>query len=117
MLVNRAGGFIGPFLTLYLVGERHLPVAQAGPLGLVGFGTLGAGPVGGALADRLGRKAALAIATAAGAAWMIGLGLARSQAAISAAAFLIGFCGEMYRAPAPPWWRMWFAGIGRAHSA
>jgi MFS family permease len=99
-VVNRAGGFVSPFLTLYLTGERRLPVAEAGAMvGLVGLGALGAGPVGGGLADRLGRRPAMAIATTSGAMAMMVLGLARSETTLAVGATLVGFCGEMYRAP------------------
>jgi MFS family permease len=99
-LINRAGGFIHPFLTIYLVGPRHVPLQRAGAImGLVGLGAIGAGPVSGTLSDLLGRKKALGIATGLGAGAMLALGLARTDTSIAIAASAVGFCGEMYRAP------------------
>jgi MFS family permease len=100
MLVNRAGGFVAPFLALYLVGRGESVEAAGAIVALVGFGSLGAGPVGGALADRLGRRPTLALATFAGAASMLALALARTPVAFGASALALGFFGEMYRPPA-----------------
>jgi MFS family permease len=100
MFINRAGGFVAPFLALYLVNERHLSVPKAGSIiALVGIGALGAGPVGGAIADRWGRRPALAVSTLGGASAMALLGLSRLPSAIAVAALAVGFFGEMYRAP------------------
>jgi MFS family permease len=101
MLVNRAGAFVAPFLALYLVNERHASVERAGTVvALVGFGSLGSGPIAGALADRIGRRPTLALSTTLGAAAMFALGFSRAEVATGAAAFALGFFGEMYRAPA-----------------
>jgi MFS family permease len=100
MLINRAGGFMVSFLTMYFVGPRHLSVERAGFLmGLVGLGSIGAGPVSGTLADVLGRRPALGIATMLGAAATLALGFARSDATITVCAAAVGFCYELYRAP------------------
>jgi MFS family permease len=97
-LVNRAGGFVSPFLALYLVGPRGMSVERAGLIvALVGLGSLGSGPLGGTLADRVGRRAALAAAGTLGAAAMLAMGLARREIAIEAGAFALGLFGEMYR--------------------
>jgi MFS family permease len=97
-IVNRAGALVQPFLALYLVTQRRMEVERVGRVcALVGLGWICAGPIGGELADRLGRRAALAIAGGLGAAAMIALGLAREPAAIATAAFAVGLCGEMYR--------------------
>ena len=96
--VNRAGGFIAPFLTLSVTNERHIPLERAGLIvSMVGFGGLGAGPVGGVLADRLGRRPALVIATTCGAGAMFALGLTRAPEALAIGALTVGFFGEMFR--------------------
>lgn len=98
MLINRIGGFVVPFLSLYLAGERHIEVQRVGEIvSLFGLGSLGSGPVGGTLADRLGRRPALALATFCGAASMLSLGFARSAEAIAVCALATGFFGELYR--------------------
>ena len=97
-LVNRVGGFVSPFLSIYLTTQRGLPVEQAGGIvSLIGLGSIGSGPVGGFLADRLGRRPALAIATLLGGSAMLAMGWARDPVVIAPLAFVLGFCGEMYR--------------------
>jgi MFS family permease len=62
--VNRLGGFVAPFLAIYLTSVRGLSVQRAGlVVSLVGLGAIASGPVGGTLADRLGRRPTLALAT------------------------------------------------------
>jgi MFS family permease len=98
LLVNRIGSFVVPFLSLYLTGERGLSVAEAGGLvSLWGLGAIGAGPVAGVVADRIGRRAALLGSLVGGAAFTIALGLVRSPAALAPLVFAVGFVGEVYR--------------------
>ncbi|NTX57420.1 MFS transporter, partial [Myxococcus sp. CA039A] len=60
-LVNRLGTFILPFLALYLTGERGFTVERAGLVAsLYGAGAVVAGPLGGMLADRVGRRLTVA---------------------------------------------------------
>jgi predicted MFS family arabinose efflux permease len=97
-LVNRLGGFVFPLLALYLTGPRGLSPAQAGVvISLLGAGMLCAGPLGGFLADRLGRRRTLVFALVAGALAMLHLSAARLVWHIGAGAFLLGLFGELYR--------------------
>jgi MFS family permease len=97
-LINRLGGFVMPLLALYLTAERGLRVEEVGlVISLFGGGALLAGPAGGFLADRLGRKRTLSGALIAGALAMFHLAFARGPLHIAAATFLLGFFGEMYR--------------------
>jgi MFS family permease len=97
-LVNRIGSFVVPFLSLYLTGERGLSPAEAGVIVSVwGAGSLGAGPLGGLVADRWGRRTGLILSLVLGAATMLGLGFSQSRAEIVIATFALGFFGEMYR--------------------
>jgi MFS family permease len=97
-LVNRTGAFMFTFLPIYLKQERGLSLPQVGLLGMLeGVGMLAAGPVGGFLADRFGRRRSLALAVVLGAAAMLNMGMARSYGHLALAALLLGFCGEMYR--------------------
>jgi len=97
-LVNRLGGFVMPLLALYLSGPRGLRVEQVGlVLTLFGAGSLCAGPVGGFLADRIGRRRTLIAALVLGALAMLHLAFARAPLHIAIATFLLGLLGDLYR--------------------
>ena len=97
-LVNRLGSFVMPLLALYLSGPRGLSVQQVGyVLTLFGAGTLCAGPLGGFLADRIGRRRTLILALVVGALAMLHLAFARSVPHITFAALLLGLLGDLYR--------------------
>jgi MFS family permease len=98
LLVNRIGSFVVPFLSLYLTQRRGLSVAEAGGLvSLWGLGAIGAGPVSGVVADRLGRRTALLFSLLGGAAVTISLGLVSSPALLGPLVLAVGFVGEIYR--------------------
>ncbi|GAA1677667.1 MFS transporter [Fodinicola feengrottensis] len=98
VLVNRLGTFVEPFLALYLTTARGLSIGQTGLiLAIHGAGCL-VGPVlGGFLADRLSRRVALAGSMVAAALAMVGLGLATTPVAITAAGFVVGLTADLYR--------------------
>jgi len=97
-LVNRLGGFLFTFLALYLTQERHYSVSQAGlVVSLYGAGSLCAGPVGGMLADRIGRRATMLWSMTLAAAAMIQLGLARAPTHIAFSTLLLGLVSDAYR--------------------
>jgi len=97
-LINRAGGFVVPLLTFYLIGERGLSIGDAGAIvSLFGAGQVAAALVGGVLADRLGRRATMAVSLLGGAALMFGLGAVTEPAAIAALTLALGLVGELYR--------------------
>jgi MFS family permease len=97
-LVNRLGTFVVPFLALYLTRERGFTLQQAGFVAaLHGAGALVAGPLGGALADRFGRRTALAVSLWLGSLAMIFLGFSRDILWIRVAAFTLGVLGDLYR--------------------
>src|SRR5215475_14533940 len=78
-LIDRLGTFVYTFLALYLTRARHFSVAPAGfVIALWGAGNFAAGPVGGYLADHLGRRRTMLISCAMSAAAMMNLGLARA---------------------------------------
>ena len=98
MLVNRLGGLVVPYLAIYLTERRGATVAQAGLVAsLWGFGSIASGPVGGLLADRLGRRSTLVAALAAGGAGMIALGFVERLDVIAPAALVLGFASECFR--------------------
>jgi len=97
-LVNRLGSFVVPFLALYLTRERGFTVEQAGLMAsLHGAGAVFSGFVGGAVADRFGRRVALLSGLWLGSACMLLLGFSREPLQIAVAATLLGMMGEMYR--------------------
>ena len=100
MLVNRAGGAVFPFLSIYLTRQRGLDAATAGLiLGIYAGAGMVAGPVGGVLADRVGRRATLLAGTSLAAASMLGLGVARSLPALVVLAAFLGFFTDLCRPP------------------
>src|SRR5918995_6652710 len=60
--VNRMGQMVTPFLALYLSGPRDFSPSVVGVvLACLGAGAFASQPVGGYLADRVGRRATLVI--------------------------------------------------------
>jgi len=98
MLVNRSGTFVLPFLAVYLTQARGFSPATAGVVAsLYGAGAAVASPLGGYLADHVGRRATMVGALALGGMGMIAMGFARDLAVIAPAAFLVALLGESYR--------------------
>ncbi len=98
--VNRVGTFVVPFLALYVTQGRGLDEAAASTVLLAwGLALLPAPWIAGSLTDRIGRLPMLAIASVAGAASMLALGLAATRMQLAVAAAALGFFGEMYRPP------------------
>jgi MFS family permease len=97
-LINRLGGFVYTFLALYLTQARHFTVAHAGlVIALYGAGSFAAGPVGGYLADHLGRRRTMLLSFALGGAAMLQLGFAHAAWHITLSAPLLGFCSDLFR--------------------
>ena len=97
-LVNRVGSFVTPFLALYLTADRDFTVAEAGlVLSVLGAGTAVSQPVGGVLADRIGRRRTMVLGLSTAAGTLLLLGVADAPAAIGVAAFAYGLCLDLYR--------------------
>jgi MFS family permease len=97
-LINRLGGFVIPFLTLYLTTQRRIPVSQAALMvSLFGAGSFIAQLSGGELTDRLGRRPVMLMSFFITPIFMIALGLARDLALISISTFIVGFFTDLYR--------------------
>ena len=95
--VNRLGTFVLPFITLYLTDNRF-SAPQAGlAIGAYGFGGLIAQIVGGLLADRIGRRNAIALSMFSSGALTLALWQARSLALIVLLMFAIGTMAELHR--------------------
>ena len=96
--VNKFGSFVLPFLSLYLTQRRQFSPQEAGLVAsLFGVGSFAAGPMGGMLADRIGRRKTLIAALALGATAVMLLPLARTLPHFAAGALLLGMTGDMYR--------------------
>jgi MFS family permease len=97
-LVNRLGGFIGPYLAIVLRREFHLSPAHLGLLlTCYGAGTLVSILLGGVVADRVGRRLALLISLFGGGALACAMGLAPSIRAFVPLLLLFGFVADLYR--------------------
>ncbi len=98
LIVNRLASFVIAFLSIYLVRDRGFGPAEAGRVvGLYGAGMTVAGPLGGLLADRIGRRATMLAALLLGASAVGALAFARDPALLAALAFLSAAAGEVYR--------------------
>jgi MFS family permease len=95
--VNRFGSFVLPFLVLYLIRRGYTAVQAGAVVGLYGVGSLLASVVGGYLADRVGRRSAIAISMFTSAAILVGLSQAQQLAAIAVLTALAGLTAELYR--------------------
>src|SRR5688572_32204702 len=90
-LINRVGGFVVPFLTLYLTDERGISISQAAfMVSLFGAGSFIAQLSGGELTDRLGRKPVLLISFLVTPLFVIALGFIEDVWMISICTFLVG---------------------------
>ena len=97
-LINRLGGFVIPFLTLYLTVQRQIPVSQAALMvSFFGVGSFIAQLTGGELTDRLGRRPVMLMSFFITPIFMILLGLARDLTLISISTFIVGFFTDLYR--------------------
>ncbi len=97
-LINRLGGFVIPFLTLYLTTQRKIPVSQAALMvSFYGAGSFLAQLTGGELTDRLGRRPVMLTSFLVTPAAMVTLGLSRAIPLIAFATFVVGFFTDLYR--------------------
>jgi MFS family permease len=97
-LINRIGSFVTPFLALYLTTGRGLSVAAAGALvAATGAGSVLSQPLGGALADRIGRRPTLCGGLLGCAASITLLALVHPVWLLAVAAALVGVTSELYR--------------------
>ncbi|MDH6113591.1 MFS family permease [Kitasatospora sp. MAP12-15] len=97
-LINRAGTFVAPFLTIFLTQYHHLGHAAVTPV-LMGYGVgvLLSSPLGGQLADRIGRGHAMVLGLSCAAACQLLLALARGPVAVGASVFLLGLSSDLFR--------------------
>lgn len=97
-LVNRLGSFVLPFLSLFLTNGRGYSVSEAGGvLTAFGFGAAVSQPLGGMLADRIGRRRTMVWGLAGAAATLVALGAAQGLLALCVTAFVFGAAADLFR--------------------
>lgn len=96
--VNRLGYMVEPFLALYLAGARELSPSTVGVVvACFGAGSLASQPLGGYLADRVGRRATLIAGMVGTAVSFMLLAAMRDLVWIGVAAAVSGLAIDMYR--------------------
>lgn len=96
--VNRAGGFILPFLAIVLTRDFGLNEKQlASILACYGIGSLCAILTGGWLTDRIGRRQVLLTSLIGGGSLAVAMGFSRDITILSGLILVYGFVGELYR--------------------
>ncbi|HSN90874.1 MAG TPA: MFS transporter [Anaeromyxobacteraceae bacterium] len=96
-LVNALASFVVPFLALFLVRRGFSPAAAGLLVGMAGAGTIVAGPVGGVLADRVGRRATVLLSLLCTAATTAALAFAPGAASAAALVAVLGLGANLYR--------------------
>ena len=98
LLINRAGSFIVPLMTVYLTKQRGLSLIVAGEiLALYGVGSIAGTALGGWLADHLGRRTTLLLSLCSSATTMLALGQARELGSIATLVFVLGLTADLFR--------------------
>jgi MFS family permease len=95
--INNFGGFVVPFLMLYLLRRGYSAELAAGAVSAYAAGKIAAGPAGGLLTDRFGPRAVTAVSMAGSAAATLALAAARGPALTMATAALTGLVSQLYR--------------------
>ena len=96
--ITRLGSFVLPFLAIYLTQSLGLSMSEAGlVIALYGAGAAVAGPLGGFLADRFGRRSTMLLALVVGGSSMIALGSVHQVEWIAVTIFFVALMTEMYR--------------------
>lgn len=97
-LINKAGTFIVPYLTLVLLREFHLTETEAARLLFsYGIGSIVSILTGGALTDRLGRRRTLMVSLFGSGLLAVALGFAPSTSVFVPLLVAFGFVADLYR--------------------
>jgi MFS family permease len=95
--LNRFGTFVMPFLVLYMT-KQGFSASQAGlTLSAYGIGNFAASFIGGHLADRIGRRATIAISMVSSAIVVLALSQVHSLAALMVLTLCAGVCADVFR--------------------
>jgi MFS family permease len=96
-LVNRMGGMVAAFLVLFLTARGLSPAAIGLVLAARGIGSLASQPIGGLLADKVGRRFTLLLGLVATSTALVSVGLAGRLPLLIAAAGALGLVSDLYR--------------------
>ncbi|MET9316372.1 MFS transporter [Kribbella sp. NPDC003505] len=97
ILVNRVGNFLPVFIVLYLTGRGYSAGAAGFVLGVSGLGNVAGNAIGGALADRLGRRWTIVVSAVPTAGLTAAVPYLESFAVIVVVVGLIGVTSQIYR--------------------
>jgi MFS family permease len=95
--VNRFGSFVLVFLVIWLTEAGYSPAEAGAAVSAYGAGALCASILGGYLADRIGRRNAIAVSMISAAATMLALSQAGDLRLVLALSALAGLTSELYR--------------------
>jgi MFS family permease len=95
--LNKFGGFVVPFLTLYLTSRGYSVSETSCAVASYGIGSMMASLLGGHLADHLGRRQTILLSMFSGAATMMLLSQARGLPFVVILTALAGLTNEFYR--------------------
>jgi MFS family permease len=97
-LVNRLGGFVVPFLMLYLTSRLQIePATAALMVSVLGAGSFISQLTGGELADRIGRRPVMLFSFFASSAAMLALGFLTDPVLLVVAMFALGVFADLSR--------------------
>jgi len=97
MFINKLGNFLNVFLVLYLTSEGHSAFLAGVALGAAGLGGFVGNVVGGSMADRFGRRSAMAVSMFGAALFTVLLPASPNVTLTIALAVLVGFFAQLYR--------------------
>ena len=97
-LINKAGTFIVPYLTIVLLRDFHLTETEAAELLFAyGAGSIVSILAGGFLTDRMGRRVTLLVSLFGSGVMAVGMGFATSARVFVPLLVLFGFVADLYR--------------------
>jgi MFS family permease len=96
-LVNKAGGFVVPFLAFYVTARGGSETEAGFILALYGAGSLLSGFLGGLMTDRIGRRATMLLSLFGGAAALLGMGFTPTLEGLRVTTFVMGLTAELHR--------------------
>jgi MFS family permease len=97
-LVNRLGSFVLPFLSLFLTRGRGYSIGEAGlVLTAMGLGSAISQPIGGSLADHVGRRRTMVGGLVASGVTLLAMAAAHGLPVLCLTAFFFGTAADLYR--------------------